>query len=312
MKKSFRFLNPGKLVDADLELVLSQTIPADPVKKYVPCYEFELRETGKPAKIGSIRLRIGRTRALTGWCGHIGYGVDEPARGRRYAARSCRLLFPLAYAHGLRTLWITCDPKNMASRRTCEIAGGEYIDTVRVPKGTELYAEGRRRVRRYRFDLARLLRSKRSVVTGKPMSFTIRRMTLADYEPVVALWRALPGIGLDDDSDSRAGIARYLKRNPGLSFVALAQGIVVGAVLSGHDGRRGYLHHLAVAPTHRKLGIGKALTLRCLEALGRNGIPKCNIFLYRSNAEGRAFWKHHDWDLRQDLSVMQKKTSAGQ
>ena len=142
------------------------------------------------------------------------------------------------------------------------------------------------------------------------MSFTIRRMTLADYEPVVALWRALPGIGLDDDSDSRAGIARYLKRNPGLSFVALAQGIVVGAVLSGHDGRRGYLHHLAVAPTHRKLGICKALTLRCLEALGRNGIPKCNIFLYRSNARGKAFWTHNGWDLRQDLIVMQKKTLA--
>jgi len=141
------------------------------------------------------------------------------------------------------------------------------------------------------------------------MNFCIRRMTLADYEPVIALWRALPGIGLDDDSDSRKGIARYLKRNPGLSFVALAQGTVVGAVLSGHDGRRGYLHHLAVAPTHRKLGIGKALTQRCLEALGRNGIPKCNIFLYRSNAKGRAFWKHNGWDLRQDLSILQKRTS---
>jgi len=144
---------------------------------------------------------------------------------------------------------------------------------------------------------------------AKPMNYTIRRMTLADYEPVVALWRALPGIGLDDDSDSRAGIARYLTRNPGLSFVALAQGIVIGAILSGHDGRRGYLHHLAVALTHRKLGIGKALTQRCLEALGRNGIPKCNIFLYRSNAKGRAFWKRNGWDLRQDLSVLQKRTS---
>jgi tagatose 1,6-diphosphate aldolase len=179
MKKSFRFLNPGKLVDADLELVLARTIPADPVKKYVPCYEFELRETGKPVKAGSIHLRIGRTRPLIGWCGHIGYGVDEPARGRRYAARSCRLLFPLAYAHGLGTLWITCDPKNMASRRTCEIAGGEHVDTVRVPKGTEMYADGSRRVRRYRFDLARLLRNKRSSMKGKPMSFTI--------EPVLKL-----------------------------------------------------------------------------------------------------------------------------
>ena len=164
MMKSFRFLTPGKLVDADLELVLVRTTPADPVKKYVPGYEFELRETGKPAKIGCIRLRIGRTRPLIGWCGHIGYGVDESARGRRYAARSCRLLFPLAYAHGLRTLWITCDPKNMASRRTCELAGGHYVDTVRVPKGTEMYADGSRRVRRYRYDLAGILRTMGSTV----------------------------------------------------------------------------------------------------------------------------------------------------
>jgi len=157
VKPSFEFIHTDRYVDADLELVLAKTTPADPVKGYVPGYEFEMRETGKPAKIGCIRLRIGRTRPLIGWCGHIGYGVDEPARGRRYAARSCRLLFPLAYAHGLRTLWITCDPKNMASRRTCEIAGGEYVDTVLVPKGTEMYADGRRRVRRYRFDLRKIL-----------------------------------------------------------------------------------------------------------------------------------------------------------
>ncbi len=81
MKNSFRFLKPGRLVDADLELVASRTIPADPVKKYVPCYEFELRETGKPAKIASIRLRIGRTRPLIGRkvvnaCTHCGRCID--------------------------------------------------------------------------------------------------------------------------------------------------------------------------------------------------------------------------------------------
>ena len=140
------------------------------------------------------------------------------------------------------------------------------------------------------------------------MKYKIRKMTAYDYGAVVSLWRGIPGIGLDDDSDSRPGITRYLKRNPGLSFVALAQGAIVGAVLSGHDGRRGYLHHLAVAATHRKLGIGKALTLRCLRALEKQGVPKCNIFLFRSNAKGRSFWKHNGWNLRPDLSVLQKKT----
>jgi predicted acetyltransferase len=157
MKTSFRFIRNRRYLDTDLQLVLAKTTPADPVKRYVPGYEFDIRETGTATRIGSIRLRIGRTRPLIGWCGHIGYGVDEKARGRRYAARSCRLLFPLAYAHGLRTLWIMCDPKNMASWRTCEIAGGEYVNTVRVPKCTEMYEEGRRWVRRYRFDLRKIL-----------------------------------------------------------------------------------------------------------------------------------------------------------
>lgn len=167
---SFRFIRNGKYVDGDLALVLTKTTPADPVKKYVPGYEFEMRHKGRSRKIGRIRLRIGRTRPLVGWCGHIGYEVHAKHRGQRYAARSCRLLFPLAGAHGLRTLWITCDPKNAASRRTCELAGGVYIDTVRVPEGTEMYAEGKRQVRRYRFDL-------RKVLSNQAPEDTARKLT---------------------------------------------------------------------------------------------------------------------------------------
>jgi ribosomal protein S18 acetylase RimI-like enzyme len=140
------------------------------------------------------------------------------------------------------------------------------------------------------------------------MKYRIRQMTIRDYDAVISLWRGIPGIGLDNDSDSRLGITLYLKRNPGLSFVAQIQDMIIGTVLSGHDGRRGYLHHLAVVASHRKLGIGKMLTSRCLRALGKQGIPKCNIFLLRSNSKGRSFWKHNDWNVRQDLSVLQKKT----
>jgi len=140
------------------------------------------------------------------------------------------------------------------------------------------------------------------------MKFTIRPMTLRDYPAVVALWRGVPGIGLDEDCDSPAGIARYLKRNPGLSFVACDQGEIVGAVLSGHDGRRGYLHHLTVANEYRKAGIGRALTTHCLKQLGKLGVPKCNIFVFRSNANGQAFWKRIGWNLRSDLALMQRKT----
>lgn len=142
------------------------------------------------------------------------------------------------------------------------------------------------------------------------MKHDFRPMTIRDYTAVVSLWRGIPGIGLDADSDSRSGIARYLKRNPSLCFVACEEGVIVGAVLAGHDGRRGYLHHLAVLPSHRKAGIGRALVTRCLRGLRKQHIPKCNIFVFRSNARGQAFWKHNGWNLRRDLCVMQQKTQC--
>jgi N-acetylglutamate synthase len=138
------------------------------------------------------------------------------------------------------------------------------------------------------------------------MPFDISPMTADDYGEVAALWRRTEGIGLDEDVDSRQGIAAYLDRNPGLSFVARSGSRVVGAVLSGHDGRRGYLHHLAAAPEHRRQGIGRALVDACLTALAAAGIPKCNIFLFADNDLGKAFWQHNGWQQRNDLNVLQK------
>ncbi|TAN39232.1 MAG: GNAT family N-acetyltransferase [Verrucomicrobia bacterium] len=136
----------------------------------------------------------------------------------------------------------------------------------------------------------------------------IRPMTPRDYAAVMQLWRSTPGLGLHATDDSRAGILRYLRRNPGLSFVACDGVRLVGAVLSGHDGRRGTLHHLAVAQSHRKQGIGQALVARCRRALARQQIPKCNIFVYRANVSGQAFWMHTGWQERTDLSLLQQWT----
>lgn len=138
------------------------------------------------------------------------------------------------------------------------------------------------------------------------MSHVIRPMTIADYEAVLNLWRQTEGVGLSQ-SDEREPIASFLSRNPDLSRVALAGDHIVGAVLCGHDERRGYLHHLAVAKTHRKRGLGKALMEACLADLARLGILKCNIFLFANNTEGEAFWKHNGWVKRTDLLVMQKQ-----
>jgi putative acetyltransferase len=137
------------------------------------------------------------------------------------------------------------------------------------------------------------------------MNHAFRALTIADYDGVRRLWQNTEGVGLNE-SDRRENIASFLDRNPDLSRVAVGGDEIVGAVLCGHDGRRGYLHHLAVAKTHRRLGIGKQLVAACLADLARQGISKCNIFLFADNAVGEAFWQHHGWAKRAGLQVMQK------
>jgi N-acetylglutamate synthase len=139
------------------------------------------------------------------------------------------------------------------------------------------------------------------------MNYTICIMSPDDLRQTIDLWSKTDGIGLDDDSDSLPALAAYLTRNPGMSFVARSDGQeLIGAVLCGHDGRRGYLHHLAVSTGYRHSGIGRALTGKCLDALRRIGIAKCNIFVFGDNATGLSFWEHNGWIERPDLHVVQK------
>ncbi len=151
----FQFLDPGELVDGDLRLILETEDPADPAKGLVPCYKFKMVLVGQEdgAKIGGINLRIGDTEHIRMYTGHIGYGVEPAYRGHRYAARSCRLLVPLARRHGLQALWITCNPDNLSSRRTCELAGAEFVEIVDLPEETDMYQKGERQKCRYRLDI---------------------------------------------------------------------------------------------------------------------------------------------------------------
>ena len=128
--------------------------------------------------------------------------------------------------------------------------------------------------------------------------------TEADYDEAVALWRRCKGLALGR-ADAREPIAAYLRRNPGFSFVARGEdGALAGAVLCGHDGRRGYLHHLAVAPSCRGCGIGRALVQLALDAVRAAGLEKCHIFVLAGNADGRRFWARAGWRERTDLVVM--------
>jgi putative acetyltransferase len=135
------------------------------------------------------------------------------------------------------------------------------------------------------------------------MNVHVREFTLDDYDDAYALWKATEGLGLSE-ADSRVNIASFLARNPGSSFVAVAGGALVGAVLCGSDGRRGYLHHLAVSPAHRRAGTGTALVDRCLAALGSQGLRKCHIFVIAANEEGKRFWSRVGWEERTTLVVM--------
>jgi N-acetylglutamate synthase len=137
----------------------------------------------------------------------------------------------------------------------------------------------------------------------------IRTMVAADYPRAIDLWQRTEGIGLSE-SDTETAIGAFLARNPGLSALATARsGEVVGFVLCGHDGRRGYLHHLAVALPHRGRGVARALIDFCFARLAAAGIEKCNIFVYRENEDGVAFWRHNGW-AEPTWKLFQKRIEA--
>ena len=149
----FQFHDPGRLIDGDLELVLVEKRPADPSRDYVPAYKFKMTLAGQCVEVGAIELRVGETDHIVMYAGHVGYRVNPEHRGHRYAARACKLLLPLARSHGLETLWITCNPDNVASRRTCELAGAELVEIVDLPEDSDMYQRGERQKCRFRLDL---------------------------------------------------------------------------------------------------------------------------------------------------------------
>ena len=118
----------------------------------------------------------------------------------------------------------------------------------------------------------------------------IRKMTIGDYHDVYDLWLNTPGMGLNDNDDSEAGIRRYLLRNPNTCFVAERDGFI-GVILSGHDGRRGLIYHLAVKTAERGQGVGSALLDRAVEALKDEGITKVYVIVFKRNDAGNAFWE---------------------
>ncbi len=130
------FLNTEFLKNEEIQLVLTKTAEGDPVKNWVPAYHFDIcRHDG--VKMGVCDLRVGYNQNLY-YGGHIGYRVEEPFRGHHYAGKACLLLFELARRHGMKYLYITCNPDNWASRKTCAFAGGSLLEIATLPEDNDM------------------------------------------------------------------------------------------------------------------------------------------------------------------------------
>ncbi len=147
------FQQLAPLVDGELALVLHKTIRGDNDGEWAPAYHFDMLQRDSQDVMGSIELRLANSPYIVKYGGHIGYNVFPKYRGCHYAARSCRLLFPLARQYELNPLWITCNPDNIASRRSCEMAGGVLVEVVDLPQNNPMYLQGERKKCRYRIDL---------------------------------------------------------------------------------------------------------------------------------------------------------------
>ncbi len=135
----------------------------------------------------------------------------------------------------------------------------------------------------------------------------IRVMTIKDYPKVYDMWLSCKGMGFNNVDDSKEGIEKFLNRNPSTCFVALDNNIVVGAVIAGHDGRRGYIYHLAVNPAYRCNGIGSSLVNNVMKALEKEGINKVALLTFKRNEVANAFWEKQGFNNRKDINYRNKQ-----
>ncbi len=134
------------------------------------------------------------------------------------------------------------------------------------------------------------------------MNIIIREMKMEDYQGVYSLWKTIKGFGIRSMDDSKEGVERFIRRNPTTSIVAEADGKIVGAILCGHDGRRGCFYHVCVQEEYRKHGIGKQMAVEAMRALQKEHINKVCLIAFKNNEVGNNFWKSVGWTFREDLN----------
>ena len=247
------FFPADDLRNNEIFLRLDRTCEAQPEKNWVPAYYFSIC-LPDGTKIGQCDLRIGHNdRLYIG--GNIGYGIDEVYRGHHYAAKACELLFRQARKHQLDYVIITCDPLNKASSRTCELAGGQYLETAAIPEWHNMYEEGLRQVMVYRFNLNPI-----PVCYGQPDE-------LNDWMRLVRrVSRNFPGLETEDGlEEHQQTVLKFMNKKQALCVKE--NGRIAGVLLFSRN--RNMICCLAVSPEHRRKGIASALLKRALEELDR-------------------------------------------
>ncbi|MDD5602655.1 MAG: GNAT family N-acetyltransferase [Eubacteriales bacterium] len=242
-------------------------------RHWVPQTKFWLYVDGVPAGIGKVRHYLNDRLRKRG--GHIGYCIRPSQREKGFGNIILAELLKKAAGLGIPKALVTCSETNACSRKVIEHNGGEY-------EGCD---DGECR---FRFKLTPLRGA--------------RDLHIDDHEEIYGLWRKTPGIGLSG-TDGLQGFTRFMLRNKGMSQCFVDEGKIVAVALCGHDGRRGYINHVAVEESHKGKGIGREVVGRCLFRLKEEGIDKCHVFVFRENEQGKAFWKAVGWNERDDIDI---------
>ena len=248
----------------------------DPEPQWVPQTTYWLYADDQPIGYGKLRHYLNDNLRKIG--GHIGYCIRPTARGKGYGNVILKEMLKKAKEKNIPRALLTCEETNDASRGVIEHNGG-MLERI---EDAECY---------YWIDL--------------DIGTCIREIHIDEYSEVYNLWSATPGVGMNE-ADSRENLNKFLLKNKGMSFCCKKENRIVGTVLCGHDGRRGYIYHVTVAEGYRGRGIGSMLVDKSLQKLRKEGIGKCHLFVFNDNKVGNAFWSSIGWTKRDDLFIYSK------
>jgi GNAT superfamily N-acetyltransferase len=277
--------NPGEFQDGDLQLELVSFAP-HPVHK-VPTYHFRMVHAVTADQLGDINLRVGFTPHIERYAGHIGFSVYEPHHGHRYATRSVRLLIPLTCRVGLNPLWITCDPENLASRRTLELAGAQFVEIVNVPENCMINRSGHPRKCRYRLD------TEAQPFVGS--NVFVRQIGPHEQDAVRVLVRTVSDETFADLFAPSPVPLEEADWSP--AWVAVSNAKIVGVVLTHEE----WISNLWVLRESRGQGVGKRLLEQGESEIASRGHHTSRLRVVKSNNRAVQFYLHRGWQVAREF-----------